>query len=635
MSGVLRKIKQSALISVAEFGILPDGVTNWENVGGAAWTNMLQAALSTGVRWPKGYYATGLNLDSSYSGARFHFDDGAVLGGVFHMISGPNPVAFGITSITRTANVVTVNTSAAHGWNSGQRVRISNVYVTGANTVDFNGDDFTIAVTGPTSYTYPQAGPDSVGTATYGALTAERPIKDVVVTGRLATTDRFGAINAKDCHVERVWVKSDPTQHSAYPGTTCRGAHIYVGTENLHIEELIIDDASGANTDAALAMDGSTWNPKNITIDYCHIKDSAYHGAYITGGGHRFGTLRIDGFARDVYAGTLQESDGAVQSQQVKALWLNRVWNMKIGALHTSQNPAGSRGYEVIQALVDETGSSYFGTLNQSIQIDAWYANNLRRGGIRFGEGISNSHRCNLTIGLMEIRLDPAGLTAGEYALRCYGGDAGSRVSIETLRLVDFGANRGVWTETSATLSVRKLEASGHQAQVLYARGKVTIFTLHTIWAGGSSPDPAVQFANPGVAGSYIHCLHFESPAIITVRVFQADAACNGWDIGKLTTSGTRHGAGTVYLDSLIGWGIHTLRMAGPDNTGIAIQFAGSSTDGYLGPGRIEGFATGLDRNAAGLSRLTAVGLNAAGNTTPTNIPNGSAQALGCNAVTL
>ena len=75
--------------------------------------------------------------------------------------------------------------------------------------------------------------------------------------------------------------------------------------------------------------------------------------------------------------------------------------------------------------------------------------------------------------------------------------------------------------------------------------------------------------------------------------------------------------------------------MIGPDSTGIAIRFNGSSTDGFMGPGRVEGFDTGIDRNGATLTRLTAVGLNMNGNTTPTNVPAGQIQMVGCNGVTL
>ena len=627
--------KMRERVSVADFGIVPDGTTNWESVGGSAWSSMLQASLTKVVVWPPGYYATGINLDSSYSGARFHFEEGAVLGGVFHLISDSAPTTAPISSISRASGVVTVVTSSAHGYSTGQRCAIFNVYVTGAGSTDFNTDDVTITVVNSTTFTYAQSGNNESGVVSYGAGVSQRPIKNVVITGRLTTTDRFGTINCNDCYVERVWVKSDPTQHSAYPGTTCRGAHLYVGTKNLTIDELIIDDASGANTDAALAIDGNAWNPSNLKVGYCWIKDSDYHGAYITGGGHRFGELRIDGFARGVYTGTLQDSDGATQSQQVKGLWTNRVWDMEIGVLRTSQNPAGSRGYELNQAVIDETGSVYFGKLNQGLHIGSWFANNVRRYGIGFGDRVADSVRCNVTIGLMEVRLDPAGLSAGEFAMRAVGATSGSRVSIDTLRLIDLGANAGLWTETTADVSIRRFELINHADRALQARGRVNIVDLHGVWSGGSSANPVLHWANPAVAGSRIENLHLESAGAVTVRAVQADSGCGGWDIQKITTSGLRHNSGTIYLDSITSWGIHTVRMVGPDSTGIAIRFNGSSTDGFMGPGRVEGFDTGIDRNAATLSRITAVGLNMNGNTTPTNVPAGQIQMVGCNGVTL
>lgn len=627
--------KERERVSVADFGILPDGVTNWEAIGGAAWTAMLQASLTKVVVWPPGYYATGINLDSSYSGARFHFEEGAIIGGVFHLISDSAPTTAPISTISRASGVVTVVTSSAHGYSTGQRCAIFNVYVTGAGSTDFNTDDVAITVVNSTTFTYAQAGNNESGVVSYGAAVSQRPIKNVVITGRLTTTDRFGTINCKDCYAERVWVKSDTTQHSAYPGTTCRGAHLYVGTKNLTIGEFIIDDASGANTDAALALDGNAWNPSNVNIGYCWIKDSDYHGAYITGGGHRFGELRIDGFARGVYTGTLQDSDGATQSQQVKGLWTNRVWDMEIGVLRTSQNPAGSRGYEVNHAVIDETGSVYFGKNNQGLHIGSWFASNVRRYGIGLGDRVADSSRCNVTIGLMEVRLDPAGLSAGEFALRAAGATSGSRVSIDTLRLIDLGANAGLWTETTADVSIRRFELINHADRALQARGRVNIVDLHGVWSGGSSANPVLHWANPAVAGSRIENLHLESAGAVTVRAVQADSGCGGWDIQKITTSGLRHNSGTIYLDSITSWGIHTVRMVGPDSTGIAVQFAGSSTDGFLGPGRVTGFATGIDRNGATLTRLTAVGLNMNGNTTPTNVPAGQVQMVGCNGVTL
>jgi len=621
-------------VSVADFGILPDGVTNWEATNpGGIWTAMLNAALTKLVVWPPGYYATGINLDSTLTGAHFHFEDGAIIGGVFHLISDASPAAVGISSIARSGGVVTVNTTTAHGWVTGKRVRICNVYVTGAGSVDFNADDAAVTVTSTTAFTYSQAGPNESGTVSSGALAAPLPIKNVVVTGLLTTTDRFGTINAKDCYVERVWVKSDPSKHSAYPGTTCRGAHIYAGTENLHIGELVIDDASGSNTDAALAIDGNAWNPKNLTFGRVHIKDSDYHGAYITGGGHRFGELRIDGFARGVYSGTLQDSDGATQSQHVKALWTNRCWDLEIGVLRTSQNPAGSRGYELNQAVIDETGSAYFGAANRGVHIGAWYASNVRRSGINFGDRDADSVRCNATVGMLEIRLDPSGLSSGEFAIRAVGASGGSRISIDTLRVVDPGVNACVWTETSADVSIRRLEALNVADRVLQARGRVHVDDLHAIYSGGTSTNPVVHIANAAAVGSRLNHVHIESASTVSTRAFHADAG--GWDIGKLRVTGLANADGTVWIDGAARWGIHAFEVYGPNSSGAGVGFNGAVSDGYMGPGVVTGFAKGFSKGTATFTRMTGVGLNGNGNTTPTDMTNGSVVMVGCNGVTL
>ncbi|MDO8654178.1 MAG: hypothetical protein Q7R66_18560 [Undibacterium sp.] len=628
--------KLREIVSAADFGIVPDGITNWEasNPNGV-WGKMLTAAKTKKVVFKRGYYAGGINLDSSYSGASFHFEDGAVFGGVLHLISDPNPTTAPIATIARVANVVTIATTVPHGYLTGARLQVRDVYLTGAGSVDFNTDDIAVTVTGASNLTFAQIGPDESGITTWGAAVNNRPIKNVVITGRFTTTDRFGTINAKDCYAERVWVKSDPANHSGYPGTTCRGAHIYAGTDGLRIGELIIDDASGANTDAALAMDGNAWNPRNCKFGYVHIKDSGYHGAYITGGGHTFKELRIDAFARDVYAGTLQDSDGAVQSQHVKGLWTNRAWDLDIDILRTSQNPAGSRGYELNQVVFDETGSVYFGKTNHGIHIGSWYANNVRRNGLSFGDPDADSQRCNVTIGLMEVRLDPAGVSGGSFAVRAVGAAGGSAISIDTLRLIDIGTNQGLYTETTSEVSIRRIEAINHGNRLLQARGKVKITDLHGVWSGGSSVNPTVHFANPAIAGSYITNLHLESAGAITTKALQVDSACNGWDIGKLTTSGYRHASGAVYLDSVTGWRIHAFSMVGPDATGFGVMFNGGMGDGYMGPGRVEGFAKGFAKGTATFTRITGVGLNGNGNTVATDLANGSVQMVGCNGVTL
>uniref|UniRef100_UPI0026353F97 hypothetical protein n=1 Tax=Pseudomonas sp. TaxID=306 RepID=UPI0026353F97 len=501
----LDNLAATRLVSVADFGIVPDGVTNWESAGGAAWSDMLAASLTTGVYWPPGYYATAINFNSDLSGSRMHFAPGAILGGVVHLISDPSPTRSTISSISRAANVVLVATSGDHGYTTGQRVQIRHVYATGAGSVDFNGDDFSITVTGTDTFTFAQVGPDASGTVSSNSSVNQRPVKDVRITGWLTTTDRFGTINCKDCFVENVWVMNDPSRHSAYPGLPCRGAHLYIGTDGLVMKNLIVDYASGANTDAALAMDGNAWNPSNCSFDFVHIKDSGYHGAYISGFGHRFGELRVDAFAKEVAPGrAIQDSDGIAQSDQLKGVWLNRCWDTDIGVLRTSQNVAdGSRGYARFQALIDETGHAFYSARDHRVTIGRWYAENVRGYGIAIGDPSYNSVVCNVQIGLLQIKPAPSGVVAGEYLLRVNGGASGGSAVIDHLSFVDSLANKNLYVETTGVLSAQYLESKNHVGQVLNARGRVNIGEIVLSGtAATTQADPIIQLQNAASAGS-------------------------------------------------------------------------------------------------------------------------------------
>lgn len=637
-SGTVARNVQEKLrerVSVADFGILPDGVTNWEAVGGAAWSGMLTASLTKTVVWPKGYYATGINLDSNYSGASFHFEEGAYIGGVFHLISDSAPDFRALSSISRASNVVTLVTNSAHAFTTGQRCRIFNVTPAGSTSVSFNVQDVVITVVNSTTITYPQTGPNESGGVAVGAGIAQRYISDVSVTGHFTTTDRLGTINCNNCYFERVWIKSDPAHHVAVPGESCRGAHIYWGTDNLTIGELIIDDAVNPNTDAALAVDGNGCNPSNLRIERVWIKDSYAHGVYLTGGGHRIGELQVDGFARGVYTGTLQDSAGAAQSQQVKAVWFQRCWDTEIGVMRTSQILIGTRGYETCQVLFGEIGHAYFGVPNNGIKVNTWFAKNVRRSGIFIGDPVYDSVRNHVTIGLVEVSLAPGGLSAGEYVLKCGGASGGSTVSIDTVRLLDIGANNGVYVEYTADVAIRRLELINHSERVLYMRGRTVVDHIKATNNGGSSTNAMIEIANPFAAGTYLGTVVLEANSAVSNVAFKSTNASMRWDIAKLTTKNYRSASGTVILDEVQRVGIHAFEMVGPDSTGVGIQFVGTQADVYLGPGRIEGYAQGLKKGTATFTRLSAVGLNAAGNTVPTDLVAGSVAMLGCNNVTL
>lgn len=423
--------------SVAEFDIFPDGVTNWE-ADHPRWREMLEASVEFGVVWPAGYYATAINFDSTLSGSQMHFEPGAVIGGVFHLISDSSVSNYKIVNIWRSSNVVSVQTEAAHGYSTDQKVQIRHVHCSGTGAVDFNVIDQPITVTGSTYFTFPQVGPNATGSLMTASSVNKTPIRDVRVTGLLTTTDRLGTINAKDCYIERCRVMNDPTRHSSMPGMPSRGAHFYVGTYGLRMDELTIDYAAGDNTAAAFAVDGYGWNPSNCKFGFVHIKDSAYTGAYITGFGHTFGELRIDGFAKEAPNGeVLQDSNGSTQCAQMKGLWVNRCWDTRIDVLRTSQKTSeGTRAFDKYHALIDETGHSFYNSRYNGVSIGSWYASNVRKSGIAIADTSTyNSAVCNLKIEYLQIQPDKSGVTAGEYLLRLNPATIKPNVAIDSLRI--------------------------------------------------------------------------------------------------------------------------------------------------------------------------------------------------------
>ncbi|SDQ95628.1 hypothetical protein SAMN05216487_4886 [Pseudomonas sp. UC 17F4] len=203
-SAAIASAKDQHMVSVAEFGIVPDGKTNWENTKN--WLPMLLASVETGVYWPPGYYATGINFNRSLSGARMHFQPGAVLGGVVHMISGPQPRSFEITKIQRSAGVVTVNVKSAHSFQVGDSIQVRNV---SGERSEFNGDRYRVTAADGVALQYIESKPDDVGALLRASAINETPLMNVRITGVLTTTDRLGTINCKNCYIESCWILND------------------------------------------------------------------------------------------------------------------------------------------------------------------------------------------------------------------------------------------------------------------------------------------------------------------------------------------------------------------------------------------------------------------------------------------
>lgn len=103
----LQLIKPSGTYTPAIFGVFPDEVTNWEADESARFEAMQQYGLDNNLTltWPAGYYATSINMSPAKSGAKWHFEPGAELGGILHVIG--TSAAAPLTDVSITGSPVT------------------------------------------------------------------------------------------------------------------------------------------------------------------------------------------------------------------------------------------------------------------------------------------------------------------------------------------------------------------------------------------------------------------------------------------------------------------------------------------------------------------------------------------------
>lgn len=626
-------------VRCTQFGVMPDGVTNWELTQSARYSAMLLAAKQVKMIFPAGYYATGLNLDSRHSGSRHHMEPGSLFGGVLHY-RGYETANVAISSLTRAGGVVTLVASSAHGLTSGMEGRVRGQ--TAASALSFEGRNLAVTVIDPTTLTYPQAGPDETISSGCGWI-KRQPLRDVVVTGDLATSDRFGPVNIEDSRFEVVRVVKDLNRHIAYPGTTCRGAHMYGGGDNCSIEKLIIEDAAGANTDAALAMDGYGDSPRGWRIGRCTILDSAYHGAYITGDSHRIEELEILGYGRlNDYVGTLQDSDGAAQSAIICGLWTNRISRASIGKLRVSQRLTDGRPNTGRHLRIDETAlSSEAATARTGIYIGEALLENLNGAGACIGDPAYLGPNCHAQIGVLTIR-PRTGVNLGStvYALDIAGGTGVSSINIEVLRLLGFGANNnGVLVRSTGTALIGRIETDAAVRQLVHNNGgRLTVESILHRPDATADASGLVEISNATGARTRIGTYEVLAPGGMWYsRALVANAGASDWSIGLLATDGIRQATALAQINNgCARWSIDSIALRMPAATGPCLNIRGTQTDGYIGRGIITGGSLGIkgDQTPA-FTRVRAVGLSVTGNTVQTDIAAGQIENVASVGVTL
>lgn len=621
---------------VRRYGIFPDGVTNWETDYSSRMLAVYANACLDGVvcTFPPGFYATGMNLGNTYSGLKFHMMPGAEFGSIIHLIATGNSNARVISSISRASNVVTITTSTSHGFTTGELKRITGVL---GGTTDFNIDGVSITVTGATTFTYSQTGADESGTVSgTEAYVVEKALSNVRITGTLTSYDRVGTINCIDSYIQRIHIKNDPTKHTIYPGTKARGVHIYGATERLSIDEIIVDDCGNANnTDAAVAIDSNPLPPRDIRVNKILVKKSDVHGVYIMGSGHWIGDITVLEYSALQNQNGLQGSNSLAQSQEGKGVWINRAWNVSIDRLRVTQSLIGTRTYAKYHVMVDETGNTSISASRiRGIRIGRLIAHNLTSRGVSFGDRNYN------TTGAMRVHVDSAEIQlalsatidSGYQALQIEKNPDDSTVYLGHVDFINMASQPCSFTASGTVLGFGRIESRSYSGQVLNgilieAQGRLVGTSLRLEYVGGSATGPFVYLNGSGANDSSIDNIYVNASALVSGQAFKASTVTRA-RIGKIRTMNFRNATGTVELSSLTACIIEDISAEATTSAGTVGLLVNGVTDCQLGRVTVSGFATGVKKGAGSITRSTVLTAYVTGNTTNTDIPNGSFTAL-------
>lgn len=194
--------------------------------------------------------------------------------------------------------------------------------------------------------------------------TKEAP-HNIRLKGSLIMYDRLGMVQAANIEIDTVYIKTDITRNPRKMRS--RGCHIYLGSKNISIKYLKIDDTGSGderyrNSHAALALDGWRNNPEKVSIDELYIKSTDRHGLYLTGKDHVINEIIIDrfGVGDDKGMSGMQDANG-IEYKLFSGIWINRCYNSTIGEVKI--NAKNSKGF--FTANFDEGDSLNPVTINK------------------------------------------------------------------------------------------------------------------------------------------------------------------------------------------------------------------------------------------------------------------------------
>jgi hypothetical protein len=314
------------VIKSTQFGVMPDGTTNWEADDGARML-ALYAALNKGLEvkfvrvGENTLYFTGMNIYNYYAqNWTMSFDDGVEFGNILHIISSGTAIFDKVITTIPAGVNPTITFDAAHGM-------VTQRYCTFEGTgTSLDGGSYLVTPTGADTATVTAT---VTGTNTGTGTASDTPIKGVTLKGTYTTYDRWGLINVDGLRADRVVCKSDTSKHTT--GQEGGGVHIFTMCKNFHVDEVIVEDTknqgASANQHAAFACDGI--GLENLNFNKVWVKDTKVNGAIIQGEGYRIGQLIVERYGRGVMSSTIPfmgSSDLHGQSSFTLAhgLWISR-----------------------------------------------------------------------------------------------------------------------------------------------------------------------------------------------------------------------------------------------------------------------------------------------------------------------
>ncbi len=324
--GLYAHLQHEGVIKSTQFGVMPDGVTNWEGTQGARMV-ALYGALNDGIEvkfvrvGEDNLYFTGMNIYNYYAqNWTMSFDDGVEFGNILHIISSGTAIFDRVLTAIPAGTDPTITFDIAHGMvterfctfeGTGTSLDGTSVLVT---PVAANTAVVTAVVTGV-----------NTGTGTC----SDTPIQGVTLKGTYTTYDRWGLINVDGLRADRIVCKSNPAKHTT--GQEGGGVHIFTMCKNFNVDEVVIEDTkdqvASANQHAAFACDGI--GLENLNFGKVWVKDTKVNGVIIQGEGYHIGQLVIERYGRGVMSSVIPfvgASDLFAQTSATLAhgLWISR-----------------------------------------------------------------------------------------------------------------------------------------------------------------------------------------------------------------------------------------------------------------------------------------------------------------------